>query len=165
MNQEEEYIPDDEEEDEEEESEEEQEQKKDEKLSNVEMKAKNSEMRKRGFFQPLWSQRGSRNEALLKDLEKDIAESSYYRIKEKDMDFNKIIPLSRQTQKYPLYVVIEKLDDYLMQEHNKRSGFKDNIPIKEYLKYYILHVDPNDKMRLWCSFTNYKFLTSAGKER
>ena len=146
-------------------SEEEEKDKENEKLSTIEMKSKNSELRKKGYFQPLWSQRGSRNEALLKDFDKDEEESNYYRIKEKDMDFNKIMPLSRQTQKYPLYCVVQKLDEYLTENFNKVSGFKDNLPTKEYQKYYILHVDPTDTMRLWCSFTNYRFLTNSGKEQ
>ena len=79
------------------EEEEEKQDKEDVKLSNSELKSKNSEMRKRGFFLPLWSQRGSRNGAVLKDFDKDEAEASYLRIKEKDMDFNKIMPLSRQS--------------------------------------------------------------------
>ena len=129
------------------------------------MKAKNIEMKKKGYFQPKWSERGSRNEALLRDLDKSEKECQFYRIKEKQMDWNKIVPLCSQTQKYPQYCVVQKLDEYLTKNFNKKSGLMDNLPTKEYQKYYILHVDSSDSMRLWCSFSNYRLLTESGKEQ
>ena len=135
------------------------------KLTNAEIRSKSSELFKLGYFIMKYTERGGKNEKLLIDMEKEYDKASFYRFKRKDMDLNQIMPLTEQTLKFPLYIIVEKQDGFLKEKFKgKTSGFKDDIPTKQHQKMYLLHVDPIDSMRVWCSFTNYRLLTDSGKE-
>ena len=137
----------------------------DAKLSNTEIKSKSTELFKLGYFIMKHTERGGKNQKLLTDMEKEYEKAEYHRFKRKDMDLNQIMPLTEQTLKFPLYIIVEKQDNFLKQNFKgKTSGFKDDIPTKQHQKMYLLHVDPIDSMRVWCSFTNYRLLTDSGKE-
>ena len=56
------------------------------------------------WIKPNWTDRGGKNEALILDMEKSIEKAKYVRFLESEMDYNSIIPKSKATLKYPLYV-------------------------------------------------------------
>ena len=76
---------------------------------------------------------------------KEYSKASFIRFKQKNMDYNDIIPKTQNTLKFPLYVVVDKLDQYCMQQYNKKTGYQDDIPTKDFVKKYLLHVDPQDQ--------------------
>ena len=133
--------------------------------SRDELKAKSSELRKKGYYQPMWTERGGKNSQLILDMEKPYNEARFARFKESQMNYNSIIPKTKNILKYPQYVVIDKIDKHLVKEENKKSGLEDCLPTKEFLKRYLLHIDPDDELGCWTSFTNYKGQTNAGKEQ
>ena len=129
------------------------------------LRADSISIRNNGWFIPRWTERGGKNKQLIEDMKLPIDQAQFYRFRESDMDYNKIIPKSKMTQKYPLYVVADKLDQHLTELHGKKTGFVDDIPTKEFMKYYLIHIDPDDKLRQFSSFTNYKAQTLSGKQQ
>ena len=50
---------------------------------------------KKGYFMPRWNERGGKNSDLILDMKKPEKESSFYRFYEKEIDYNKIVPLKK----------------------------------------------------------------------
>ena len=117
---------------------------------------RNDSLQYDGWFIPKWTERGGKNKKLIEDMKLSMEESQFFKFKEADMDYNSIIPKSKSALKYPLYVIIEKLDEFLTEKYGKKTGFEGELPTKEHMKYYIIHVDPEDKLRIFSSFKNYK---------
>ena len=61
------------------------------------------------------------------------------------MNFNEITPYLTNTLRYPLYVCVDKLDEYLLKKQGQTTGFdKNDLPSKNFFKQYLLHIDPKD---------------------
>ena len=104
------------------------------------LKAKSSEQRKKGYLISPWQDRGGKNPELILDMEKPYNQALFYRIHESKVNYNQIIPKTKSTQKYPQYVIVDKLDKYLQLKEQKTTGMADHLPTKDFLKIYLLHI-------------------------
>ena len=122
----------------------------------------------KGFFQPSWNEKGGKNQQLINEFTRVRAgkKTKFCRFKVEQMNFNEITPYINNTLRYPLYVCVDKLDEYLLKKQGQTTGFdKNDLPSKNFFKQYLLHIDPKDVQNSWTSFQNFRGLTKSGKDR
>jgi hypothetical protein len=135
-----------------------------EKIATEVLKGYNFKLIKDGLFIPDWFVRGGRSQKLLVEMQNPIDTCIYHKVFTKDIDFSYVRRKTRGTLKFPLYLVITKVDNYLLEMHKKISGLADVVPEKKFLKEYVIAIDPLDSMGLWEGFADFKNLTTEGKK-